>query len=67
MPSVDQAQVVKIQGWRGDVLQQAGLLELARECGQEPVQIVQEAARGGGAVSGAVFLFDGTICSCMGA
>ncbi|CAE7672190.1 PLP2 [Symbiodinium necroappetens] len=42
MPSRDQAQVVKIQGWRGDVLQQAGLLELARECGQEPVQIVQQ-------------------------
>ena len=33
----------------GGVLQQAGLLELARECGQEPVQVVQQAAIGGGA------------------
>ena len=48
MPSWDQAQVVKIQGWRGGVLQQAGLLELARECGQEPVQVVQQAAKGAG-------------------
>ncbi|CAE7280982.1 PLP2 [Symbiodinium sp. CCMP2456] len=42
MPSWDQAQVVKIQGWRGAVLQQAGLLELARECGEESVQVIQQ-------------------------